>query len=224
MEPAFSNVKAIGGPVPRHPGVALVRRQDEPELRAVARVHGRADRAAGGHRRQRQVAARDGDADVAGAHLSPKDLEKKGGNWRILFSDYDVWGSEGGATPNYFSEKFIKENPDVVRRFIRAMGKTLNWINDNPDKAKTVFARRVKVDPNQVSVNHYATNGVIDERTVKLWIDLLTDYKEIKPGIKPADIYTNSFNAAPAEKKKPGGRAKKAPGKNAGGQKLPHQG
>ncbi len=165
-----------------------------------------------------------GDADVAGAHLSPKDLEKKGGNWRILFSDYDVWGSEGGATPNYFSDKFIKENPDVVRRFIKAMGKTLNWINENPDKAKAVFAKRVKVDPNQVSVNHYATNGVIDERTVRLWIDLLTDYKEIKPGIKPADIYTNSFNTAPPEKKRPGGKAKKAAGANAGGQKLPHQG
>lgn len=157
-----------------------------------------------------------GDADVAGAHLSPKDLEKKGGNWRILFSDYDVWGSEGGATPNYFSEKFIKEKPDVVRRFVKAMAKTLNWINDNPDKAKAVFAKRVKVDPNQVSVNHYATNGVIDERTVKLWIDLLTDYKEIKPGIRPADIFTNSFNSVPAEKKKPGGKTKKVSGTNAG--------
>ncbi|HEY6009724.1 MAG TPA: ABC transporter substrate-binding protein [Geobacteraceae bacterium] len=138
-------------------------------------------------------AVKHGDADVAGAHINPADVPRKGNNLRILFTDFDVWGTQGGATPNYFSEKFIKEKPDVVRRFVKAMGKTLNWINDNPEKAIAVFAKRVKVDPSTVKVNHYAPNGVIQEDTVKLWIDLLTDYGEIKPGIKPADIYSTAF-------------------------------
>jgi ABC-type nitrate/sulfonate/bicarbonate transport system substrate-binding protein len=148
-------------------------------------------------------AVKHGDADVAGTHINPADLAKKGDNLRILFTDFDVWGTQGGATPNYFSEKFIKEKPDVVRRFVKAMGKTLNWINANPDRAIALFAKRVKVDQATVNVNHYAPDGVIREDTVKLWIDLLTDYGEVKPGIRPADIYTAAFiQVQPKAKKK----------------------
>lgn len=150
-----------------------------------------------------------GDADVAGAHINPLDLPKKAANMRILFTDYDVWGTQGGATPNYFSEKFIKEKPDVVRRFVRAMGKTLNWINANPDKARELFAKRVKVDPATVNVNYYAPNGYIKDDTVKLWIDLLTEYGEVKPGFTPAQIATNGFNDAPPPAAKPKGKGKK---------------
>lgn len=144
-------------------------------------------------------AVKHGDADVAGTHMNPLDVAKKGNNLRILFTDYDVWGTQGGATPNYFSLKFIKEKPDVVRRFARAMGKTLNWINANPDKAIALFAKRVKVDPATVNVNHYAPNGFIKDDTVRLWISLLSDYGEIRPGIRPSDIYTNDFNLGPAK-------------------------
>ncbi|MBI1921031.1 MAG: ABC transporter substrate-binding protein [Geobacter sp.] len=146
-------------------------------------------------------AVKHGDADVAGAHINPADLAKKGNDLRILFTDYDVWGTQGGATPQYFSEKFIKEKPDVVRRFVRALAKTNNWINANPEKAKIVFAKRAKVDPAQVSVNHYAPDGIIKDDSVKLWISLLTDYGEVKPGIRTGEIFTNAFNQ-PIERKK----------------------
>jgi ABC-type nitrate/sulfonate/bicarbonate transport system substrate-binding protein len=155
-------------------------------------------------------AVKHGDADVAGTHMNPLDIKKKGNDLRILFTDYEVWGTKGGATPNYFSEKFIKEKPDVVRRFVKAMGKTHNWINANPDKAIALFAKRVKVDPATVNVNFYAPDGYIKEDTIKLWIDLLTDYGEVKPGIRPADIVTNAFNKEPLKINKKTKSAKSA--------------
>ena len=146
-------------------------------------------------------ALRRGGVDFAGVHMDPKDVERLGG-LRILFTDYDIWGEIGGATPLYFSEKFIKEKPDVVRRFVRAMARTSNWINENPRKAEQIHARRVKVDPAIVNANHFTPNGVIKEDSIQLWIDILNYYHEIKPETKTADIYTNSFNAQPEQKKK----------------------
>jgi ABC-type nitrate/sulfonate/bicarbonate transport system substrate-binding protein len=158
-------------------------------------------------------AVKHGDADVAGTHMNPLDIKKRANDMRILFTDFDVWGTQGGATPNYFSEKFLREKPDVVRRFVKAMANTLNWINANPDKAIALFAKRVKVDPSTVNVNHYAPDGYIKEDTVKLWIDLLTEYGEVKPGFKPANIVTNAFNQSPppmAKKKRKAKSAKRA--------------
>lgn len=147
-------------------------------------------------------ALKHGDADVAGTHMDPRDLPKKGDNLRVLFDDYDVWEGIGGATPNYFSEKFIKEKPDVVRRFVRALGKTNNWINANPEKAKALQAKRTKTDPSALTVNYFAPNGVIKDETVKVWIDILESYGEVKPGIRPDTIYANTYNDAAAPKKK----------------------
>ncbi|MBJ6724357.1 ABC transporter substrate-binding protein [Geomesophilobacter sediminis] len=146
-------------------------------------------------------ALRRGAADFAGVHIDPKDVQRLGG-LRILFTDYDVWGTIGGATPLYFSDKFIKEKPDVVRRFVRVMARTNNWINANPGKAEQIHAKRAKVDPSIVNANHFAPDGVIKEESVQLWIDILDHYHDIRPGIKTAEVYTNAFNAPPGPKKK----------------------
>jgi hypothetical protein len=41
---------------------------------------------------------------------------------------------------------------------------------------------------------HYARDGIIKDDSIQLWIDALNYYKEIKPGIRASDIYTNEFN------------------------------
>ncbi len=140
-----------------------------------------------------EQALRQGEIDIAGLHENPDSVLEKGG-LKILFTDYDVWQTIGGATPYYFSERFIKEHPDVVRRFVRVIAKTNNWVNANPDKAREITARRGKVDIGIIRRSHFAPDAVIKEETVQVWIDLLTKFKEIKAGIKTQDIYTNEFN------------------------------
>ncbi len=134
-----------------------------------------------------------GEIDIAGIHENPDNVLKNG-DLKILFTDYDIWQEVGGATPYYFSEKFIKEHPDVVRRFVRVIAKTNNWVNANPDKAREVTAKRGKVDISTIRRSNFAADAIIKEDTVQVWIDLLVKFKEIKPGIKPEDIYTNEFN------------------------------
>jgi ABC-type nitrate/sulfonate/bicarbonate transport system substrate-binding protein len=152
-------------------------------------------------------ALRRGSVDFAGVHMDPKEVLRLGG-LRILFTDFDIWGTTGGATPLYFSTKFIKEKPDVVRRFVKAMARTNNWINANPEKAEQIHAKRMKVDPSIVTANHFVPNGLIKEDSIQLWIDILNHYHEIKPELKTASIYSNAFNVQPETPKKEKSKSK----------------
>ena len=75
-----------------------------------------------------------------------------------------------------------------------AVAKTNNWANANPEKALEITAKRANVDPKTIKPGHYAQDALILEDTVTVWINLLTDFNEIKGGIKPEQIYTNEFN------------------------------
>lgn len=142
---------------------------------------------------QLDQALRQGNIDLAMMHKTADFIQERG-EFTVLFSDFDVWEAIGGATPAYFSENFIKEKPDVVKRFVAAVAKTNNWANANPDKAIEITAKRAKVDPKTIKPGYYAKDAVILEETVTVWIDLLTDFNEIRAGIKPEQIYTNEFN------------------------------
>lgn len=140
-----------------------------------------------------EQALRNGDIDVYGAMGIPVDIMSRGGI-RVLFDDVDVWGTVAGNTPWYFHEKFIQEKPEVVRRFVKAIARTQDWMNANPDKVAEIMGKRGNVDPKKVSVMHYAEHGVIKEDSIQIWIDLLKNYGELTRDYKPQEIYTNEFN------------------------------
>ncbi|MDF2873900.1 MAG: transporter, substrate-binding protein aliphatic sulfonates family [Sporomusa sp.] len=144
---------------------------------------------------QLEQALRQGDIDIAGLHQTPDFIAERQG-LKVLFTDYDVWGTIGGATPLYFSTKFISEKPDIVKRFTNAVGKTNNWINTNPQKAVEITAKRANRDVTLVKKGYYAPGAVIKEETVTVWIELLKEFGEIKGDIKPEQIYTNEFNSS----------------------------
>lgn len=134
-----------------------------------------------------------GQVDVAGIHKDQVWVAEQG-KYDLLFTDYDVWETIGGATPHYFSEKFISEHPDVVERYVRVIAKTNNWVNANREKAAEITAKWGNVDPIRVRAANYAQNAVIKPETVQVWIELLEQFGEIKPGLTPDKIYTNEFN------------------------------
>ncbi|MDR1871141.1 MAG: ABC transporter substrate-binding protein [Deltaproteobacteria bacterium] len=140
-----------------------------------------------------EQALRQGEIDLAMLHKTPEEI-KRNDEFDIIFSDYDVWGTDGGATPNYFSAKFIKDNPKVVRNFVTAVAETLDWMNANLQGAREITARRTNQDVNKLSSNYYSPSGIIKPVEAKLWIDLLERFGEIKPGLTPEDIFTNDFN------------------------------
>jgi ABC-type nitrate/sulfonate/bicarbonate transport system substrate-binding protein len=134
-----------------------------------------------------------GEVDVAGIHKDRSWVIDQG-KYDLLYSDYDIWGNIGGATPHFFSEKFISEHPDVVRRFVRVIAKTQKWINENRKEAERITAERGGVEASEVRSFNLSADAVIYPETIQVWIDLLEEYEEIKPGITPEQVYTNEFN------------------------------
>ncbi|MDR1873014.1 MAG: ABC transporter substrate-binding protein [Deltaproteobacteria bacterium] len=140
-----------------------------------------------------EQALRQGDVDVALMHKTP-DYFQNSGEFRVLFSDYDIWENRGGGTPFFFNKDFVKERPDVIHGFVTAMAKTANWANANPRLNREITARRAKVDVNAITDRYYAPNAIIKPESVTVWIDLLKEYKELTQDIALDKIYTNEYN------------------------------
>jgi ABC-type nitrate/sulfonate/bicarbonate transport system substrate-binding protein len=140
-----------------------------------------------------EQALRQGEIDLAMMHKVPAEVIRQG-EFDIVFSDYDVWETIGGATPHFFTHQYIKDNPEVIRNFVATMSETVNWTNSHPQEAREITARRAKSDINLVNEGFYAADGIIKPVTVQVWIDLLEEYGEIKPGITLDQIFTNEFN------------------------------
>ncbi|MDR3349552.1 MAG: ABC transporter substrate-binding protein [Acidaminococcales bacterium] len=145
--------------------------------------------------KQLQQALRQNDLDLIMLHKIPAEIDKDG-EFKVLFSDYDIWGTIGGATPLFFSDKFIKSNPETVRNFVAATAETLNWANANPEKAMEISAKAAGggLKGQDMTEGYYAPDGIIKEETITVWIDLLREFDEIKGDVKASDIYTNEFN------------------------------
>ncbi|MDR0548647.1 MAG: ABC transporter substrate-binding protein [Deltaproteobacteria bacterium] len=140
-----------------------------------------------------QQALRQGEIDLAMMHRTPEQIEQDG-EFDILFSDYDVWGIVGGATPTYFSRDFIKENPEVVRSYVNGMAKTINWANANPYESRRITAERTNTPIDEIHEGLWAKDGIIHKDTVTMWVDLLKEFGEIKNHVEAEQVYTNEFN------------------------------
>jgi ABC-type nitrate/sulfonate/bicarbonate transport system substrate-binding protein len=130
---------------------------------------------------------------MAMLHKTPEEIEQAG-EFDVIYSDYDVWGADGGATPMYFSTQFINDHPDVVKNFVWAVADTLNWMNANLYEARAISARRTNQEVSKVTSNYYAPDGLMKPVTAQLWIDLLERFGEIRPGLTVEQVFTNEFN------------------------------
>ena len=146
-----------------------------------------------------ETVLRTNNTDVAGIHQSPDILLKRPG-WRILFTDYDIWGEIGGNAPHYMSDDFIKANPDLVRRFVGVVARTNNFMNKNPLKARQLYAEHFKLKLENVSINYYEPDAILQPNTISLWNDILLAYGDIKKPVPIEQVYTNEYN--PNYKKK----------------------
>ncbi|MFJ6153298.1 ABC transporter substrate-binding protein [Micromonospora profundi] len=148
--------------------------------------------------RQKQI-----DVAVLGGVIRDKAVDS--GGIRTIFTDYELLGAFSAGT-YVFRDDFIKRNPETVKAFVTGVGKAIEWARTQP--RETVVARMRDIiakrgrneDPSLVaywkSSGVAGHGGVIDEREFGTWIDWLASEGELKGDRpKPADIYTNRFNA-----------------------------
>jgi ABC-type nitrate/sulfonate/bicarbonate transport system substrate-binding protein len=146
-----------------------------------------------------------GDVDIVGTHLVPRVVEENyGDEVKIVFSDYDILGDLGGDMEWYMRKDYVEQNPDIVKRFVNAIAKTNNFIDDNPAEAGEVYKEETintyknSINEKFFNVRHYAEDGLIRETHTQLWIDLLGNpgqIQQFKTKLTFDQVATNEYNA-----------------------------
>lgn len=137
-------------------------------------------------------ALQQGNIDVACVHPPFYKLAEESGLTLIGDSSDAGLGEAAGLYLYYFTDEFIKKNPDIVQRFANAMQKAQVWANENPDEAAKITADFIGSDGN--ASHWYATSTVIDEEQVKPWVNDLVVNGKLKEGqIKISDLLTHDF-------------------------------
>lgn len=137
-----------------------------------------------------------------GGVLRDKALER--GGIRLLFSDYQLYGSFNAGS-YVFRKKFIEQNPKTVARFVDGTARAIEWARTTPPEQviarMTDIIRRRGRNEDASTVRYWKTTGigspggVIRDRDLQLWIDWLVRAGELKPGeVTPSQISTNEFN------------------------------
>lgn len=132
----------------------------------------------------------------------------KGGVRRIPgTSSFETRGSLPLLTTSEgFREEFIKEYPDTVRRYLKAVDSARHIVweeyQKNPERVRTAYAEITAAKGGNPQMAKYyrgprwsPENQFIADRDIDFWIEKFTEAGILKPGqIKPSDIYTNEFN------------------------------
>lgn len=147
---------------------------------------------------------RAGQIDVVQLSGIGKERALENGGIRPIFKDIDLFGNFT-AGEYFFTEKYIKENPDTVRTFVEGVAKAIEWARTTPrEEVIAKFEEIIKArEGNETtenlkywkSVGIAEEGGQIAEKEFQVWIDWLVNSGELKEGqVKAEDLYTNEFN------------------------------
>lgn len=141
-----------------------------------------------------EQALRSGQIDAAGMIDPFSEIAFQRGGLRVLFTAYDVLG-ENQFSLIFMSEKKIEQNPEAVRKFVRAYQKAINFIDENPDEASEIIAEIFEIEKQYVSRHRFKEKGRVDHESVIFWADFLKEQAvEGMDSIDISQVFTNEFN------------------------------
>lgn len=152
-----------------------------------------------------EQALRNKQIDVVLLNNIAKDIAVSRGGLVELFKDVDIYGKNFTAGDFFFTDEYIKENPETVKKFTEGVAKAIEWARKTPKEE--VIARFEKIIKQRNAQEPTANlkffkstgiaeeGGVITDEEYQIWIDWLVKNGELKEGqVKPSDLYTNEFN------------------------------
>jgi len=129
------------------------------------------------------------------------------GQEKIKFMMFADWGVDVYSNAIVTTEKYIKENPDIIRRFVKASLRGWEFTLKNPEEAINIMAKyRTEIDKPLMLANlkliidlfrteRYKKNGLgwVDDKKMADSIKIISKYRDLKVDMKSTDMYTNEF-------------------------------
>lgn len=122
-----------------------------------------------------------------------------------IFKDIDVFGTEFTAGDYFFTDQYIKNNPNTVKQFVDGVAKAIEWARTTPKEEvitrfEEIINKRERKETTD-NLKYWKSTGISEEGGVitpseyDVWIDWLVANGELKEGqVKPEDLYTNEYN------------------------------
>lgn len=144
---------------------------------------------------QQEQALRQGEVAAIALAEPTASLVKARGGIKTILTDFEALGITqiGGWA---FSDEYIKNNPDAVKAFVRAILAAVEFIKSNAANSKeaekiiekwTGIARVPELVP--------AQQFTMNEQDIIKWISILERNNAIKPGeVNASDVFTNEFS------------------------------
>jgi len=130
--------------------------------------------------------------DVAQIHPPYYKSAEDAGLIKIADSTDTALGESAGSSLYYFTDEYIKKNPENVKKFIKAIVAAQKWSDENPQEAVKLTAEWINVPV--TGVHYFATTSEIKESDLIPWIKDLEDSGALAVGqIKPSDLITRQF-------------------------------
>jgi len=122
----------------------------------------------------------------------------------MMFAD---WGVDVYSNALVAREEYIKDHPDLIRRFVRASLRGWEFTLKNPEEAIEIMAKhRPEIDKSLLlanlkliidlfRTNRYKQNGIgwVDDKKMAESIKIISQYRDLKVEMKPSDLYSNEF-------------------------------
>ena len=122
----------------------------------------------------------------------------------MMFAD---WGVDVYSNALVATEKYIKEKPALIKRFVKASLRGWEFALKNPEEAIEIMAKhRPEIDKPVLLANlkliidlfrteRYKQNGIgwVDDKKMADSITIISQYRDLKVNMKPAEVYTNEF-------------------------------
>ena len=122
----------------------------------------------------------------------------------MMFAD---WGVDVYSNALVASEKYIKENPGIIKRFVKASLRGWEFTLKNPEEAIEIMARQrpeidkpvllanLKLIIDLFRTNRYKQNGIgwVDDKKMSDSIKIIARYQDLKVDMKTKEVYTNEF-------------------------------
>jgi ABC-type nitrate/sulfonate/bicarbonate transport system substrate-binding protein len=139
------------------------------------------------------LALKQGLVDIATPHPPFFRPIEETGIANVLITSRDIAGLDGATTIFAFTDEFIKNNPEVVKRFVYAIKKSERYNNDNPEQSARWTEEVIGVP---VRANHWhSRDAIMPDDVIQIWIDGAVRGGALPADttLKPADFITHEF-------------------------------
>jgi ABC-type nitrate/sulfonate/bicarbonate transport system substrate-binding protein len=138
-------------------------------------------------------ALKQGLIDVAGVHPPYYKSMEDAGAIKIADSLDAGVGVAGGVGYYFFTTEFIEKNPEIIKKFARAITKGQKWSNEHPEEARKMTEDWIQIPVN--ATHYYATDTKIIEAEIDPWIADLEKSGVLPKGkLKSSDLVIHSFD------------------------------